>query len=82
MERIGVKDPRNQCEFPVSSEDVGAKSASIDKILSMLNAKPLLRGRPWGAPEPFQAQQNRRVSIQFVAGVCTGNGQTLSGHIE
>ena len=39
--------------------NVGAKGAKIDKKLSLSNAKPLWRGCPWGAPEPFQAQQNR-----------------------
>jgi len=46
---------------------IGAKGAKIvqstyfvnDKKLLIWNAKPLLRGYPWGAPEPVQAQQNR-----------------------
>ena len=56
---IKVKFLANQeGAFVTLKGSLSAKGAKIDKKLSMSNVKPLLRGCPWGAPEPFQAQQN------------------------
>ena len=57
---IKVKFLANQERaFVTLKGSLSAKGAKIDKKLSMSNdVKPLWRGCPWGAPEPFQAQQN------------------------